>query len=176
MICIAYAFLAHEVLICIGLNTTLVVMSYLFSNFPFRIVIYFALFVNSFSFSLAVSFLSNPRPELTGGKEIEPLVNVLIIWLTTISCWVFLLGLRLCGRVCGRPTQQGDEEAANGLNVNDQVTQTGIVDDAAKEEEEEGAAKEKDEEATEKEDERISRTSEVLEDQTGEITACEEQV
>lgn len=50
------------------------------------------------------------------------------------------------------------------------------MDDAAKEEEEEGAAKEKDEEATEKEDERISRTSEVLEDQTGEITACEEQV
>lgn len=87
-----------------------------------------------------------------------------MIWLTTITCWSFLLGVRLCGRVCGRPTPQGDEEAANGSN--DQVTQTTIEDAAAVYE----AAKEEDEEATEKEDERIAGTRRVLEGQTREIS------
>lgn len=68
--------------------------------------------------------------------------------------------MRLCGRVCGRPTPQGDEEAANGANVNDQVTQATIVDEAAKEEDE-AAKEEEDEEATE-EDERIVGISKVF--------------
>lgn len=73
------------------------------------------------------------------------------------------MGVRLCGRVCGIPTPQGDEEASNGANVNDQVTQAIIVDEAAAMDE---AAKEEDEaaedeEATE-EDERIAGISRVF--------------
>lgn len=76
-ICFAYAFLMHEIFMCTGLNTSLLVMSYLVSNFPFTKFIYWVLFVVSFSFAFVVSFLSNPGPDWTGGKKNRVLIQYL---------------------------------------------------------------------------------------------------